>query len=294
VKPQIFTGIQSLKEALAPYRLIGKTIGFVPTMGALHAGHARLLEVARESSDVVVTSIFVNPIQFDRKEDYERYGRCLEDDLRTCEDAGVDLVFAPDISEMYPDGASTFVEVHGLSDHFCGSSRPGHFRGVTTVVSKLFHIVGPDLAYFGEKDAQQLAIIQRMVRDLDFPIRIVPVSTVREPDGLALSSRNIRLSVDERKLAPKLYGALSAVAAALSGGERSAKAALSVGRRILDIPGISTDYFDLADPDTMQPVATIRDPVRVMGAIWIGGTRLIDNLLVPFLGGADATRTVGQ
>jgi pantoate--beta-alanine ligase len=257
-----------------------RDIGLVPTMGALHAGHARLIETARAQSGYVAVSIFVNPLQFNQREDYERYARTLPADLDLCQRGGVDLIFAPDASEMYPGEMATFVEVTGLTDHFCGASRPGHFRGVTTVVAKLFHIIQPQLAFFGEKDAQQLAVIARMVHDLDFPIRIVPVETVREPDGLALSSRNQRLSPEERRSAICLYPALLHVRNSIQAGERDAARILAAASPLLDIPLIRVDYFDLADPETLQPVKLVESPVRVLGAIFAGETRLIDNLLI--------------
>jgi pantoate--beta-alanine ligase len=249
-------------------------------MGALHDGHARLIETARSQSDVVVVSIFVNPLQFDRRDDYERYARTFDADVSICERLSADLVFAPGNEEMYPGEMAAVVEVPGLTQHFCGASRPGHFRGVATVVSKLFHIVEPQLAFFGEKDAQQLAVIERMVRDLNFPIRIVAVETVREPHGLALSSRNQRLTPEQRGNATCLYRALSRARDLIVAGERDASRVVAGARSFLDIPGIRVDYFDLADPATMTPVRTISGPVRAMGAIFAGETRLIDNLII--------------
>ena len=275
----VFHAIAGIRQALAASRADGKRIGFVPTMGALHAGHAQLLEQGRQNCDVLVASIFVNPLQFDRREDYELYARTLPRDLELCGKTGVDMVFAPDQGEMYGSGVATFVEVSGLGDHYCGRSRPGHFRGVATVVAKLFHIIEPRAAWFGEKDAQQLAIIRRMVADLNFPIAIVGVETVREEDGLALSSRNVRLSPEERRKAPAIYRALRAVEEAVESGETSAVSALARGLAILEQAGIAIDYFDLADPATMAPITQVRGPARAMAAAWLGRTRLIDNLL---------------
>ncbi len=256
-----------------------KTIGFVPTMGALHAGHARLIETAREQSGFVVVSIFVNAPQFNQREDFERYARTLPADLALCSEAGADLVFAPSNEEMYPERLETSVDVEGVSAHFCGASRPGHFRAVATVVTKLFGIVGPELAFFGEKDAQQLAVIMRMVRDLNVPVRIVPVATVREADGLAMSSRNGRLSAAERAVAVCLIEALRDAEEQIRAGARGAREVLERSGRVLKRPGVEVDYFDVADPVTMHPVEEIRGPVRVMGAIFVGSTRLIDNLM---------------
>jgi pantoate--beta-alanine ligase len=277
---KIETTIAGIRKALEPRRSLG-LLGFVPTMGALHAGHARLIEVARENSATVVVSIFVNPLQFDDPKDYDRYQRNLDADVELAAKHGADLVFAPCAAEMYPETAQTFVEVQGLTDHFCGAARPGHFRGVTTVVSKLFHIVQPDLASFGEKDAQQLAVIQTMVLDLNFPLKVVPVPTVREPDGLAMSSRNSRLNEEERVTAVCLYEALTRARELILAGEPDSRQILAQARAILNQPGVEVEYFDLADPKTMRPVTSATPPVRVMGAIRIGATRLIDNLSCP-------------
>lgn len=271
--------IEAARRFLDPFRARGMTIGFVPTMGALHAGHRKLIDTARQQCDLVVVSIFVNPLQFDRNDDFERYARQLPEDLAVCEDARADLVFAPSVSEMYPSALHTSVDVDGITRRFCGASRPGHFRGVTTVVAKLFHIVQPSSAFFGEKDAQQLAAIETMVRDLNFAIRIIPVETVREPDGLALSSRNARLSPEERAIAPCLHLALREAKRSVESGIRDARAILDPAARILRQAGVRVDYLDLADPQTFQPVAGVTGPVRALGAIWIGSTRLIDNLL---------------
>ena len=248
-------------------------------MGNLHAGHARLIETARGECDVVAVSIFVNPIQFDRLEDYERYGRTVKADVALCSRSGADLIFVPAVEEMYPKPNQTSVDVQGVTDYFCGGSRPGHFRGVTTVVTKLFHIIQPQLAFFGQKDAQQLAAIQRMVDDLNFPVRIVPVETVREQDGLAMSSRNTRLNPEERQLAVCLYRALQRVRELIESGVRDLSSILARPLALLDQPGIRIDYFGLADPVTMSPVGRIDGPALAMGAIWIGETRLIDNIM---------------
>lgn len=262
-------------------RQAGRTIAFVPTMGALHQGHARLIERAREESGALVVSIFVNPLQFDRKDDLDRYPRTLEADLRTCEELGVDLVFAPTADEMYPAPPLCTVEVKRITDRLCGAFRPGHFAGVATVVTKLFQIVQPHAAYFGEKDAQQLAVIRRMVLDLNMPIDIRGVPTVREPDGLALSSRNARLSPQERKRAIALYNALREAERAIAAGERDARAVERVAAETIPKDeSLRLEYLEVVDPLELQPMQRIDGPVLVAGALWVGTTRLIDNVTV--------------
>jgi pantoate--beta-alanine ligase len=249
-------------------------------MGALHAGHGALLDEARARCSIVVASIFVNPIQFNQKSDYELYPRVPGDDLAFCEQHGVDRVFAPSESEMYPAPQRAFVDVEGVSEHLCGRNRPGHFRGVATVVTKLFQILRPDLAFFGEKDYQQLAVVRRLVCDLNMPLQIVGVPTVREPDGLARSSRNRRLTPAGRAAAPQLYQALLAARQLIVAGERNpAEIKSAVAHFIGNTPEIRLEYFDLVDPDTIQPVAIVNAPVRAALAAWIGETRLIDNVL---------------
>ncbi len=272
--------ISEVRARVADARRPGSTVGLVPTMGALHAGHGALIEKARAESGFVVVSVFVNPIQFDRKDDYERYARTLPEDLAFSLARGADLVFAPPVEEMYPAAQHTTVEVAVLSEHLCGRFRPGHFRGVATVVAKLFLIVQPDRAYFGEKDAQQLAIVRRMAADLNFPVEIVPVPTVREPDGLALSSRNQRLSPEERAEAPVLFRALEAIRREVEGGCRAPDRARQAGLAVLsEAAGIRVEYLEIVDPREMQPVSEISGPVLAAGAVWLGGTRLIDNVL---------------
>jgi pantoate--beta-alanine ligase len=249
-------------------------------MGALHAGHGVLIERARAQSDLLVVTVFVNPIQFDRPEDYERYARDPEADLAFCAARNVDVVFAPEVRSMYPEPPATFIEAPDLSRHLCGAFRPGHFRGVATVVAKLFGIVQPDTAYFGEKDAQQLAIIERMVLDLNFPVRIIPVPTVREPDGLAISSRNRRLTPEERRAAPVLFRALTQGQEAIAGGARDAEV---IKRKALEVlqsePSVRVEYLEVVDVRTVQPVGRISGDVRLAAAVWLGSTRLIDNVL---------------
>jgi len=272
--------IEETRRAVTERRRARATIGLAPTMGALHAGHAALVECARRGSDFVVVTIFVNPTQFNRPDDYRRYPRTLERDLDFCERLGVDLVFAPSEEEMYPRAPYTSVEVSRVSEHLCGAFRPGHFRGVATVVAKLFNIVPADHAYFGEKDAQQLALIRRLAADLNFPIRIVAVPTVREADGLALSSRHALLTPEERRAAPVLYRALREAARLIDAGEARAAAAREAALAVLGRePLARVEYLDVVDPEEMQPVEQITGPVRVAGAAWLGPTRLIDNLL---------------
>src|SRR5687767_13929316 len=278
--PQLLDSIAQLRDSLAGARRDGMRIGLVPTMGALHAGHARLIEYARRDCERVVVSVFVNPLQFDRKEDLDRYPRMLQADLDMCGRLGVDIVFAPTAAEMYPREPSCVVEVGRVADHLCGKFRPGHFRGVATVVMNLFQIVQPDLAYFGEKDAHQLAVIRHLVRDLNVPVRIEGVPTVREADGLALSSRNQRLARDERKLAPCLYQALCEASRQISTGAREAEAVKrAAGARIPKDDRLRLEYLEVVDPENVQPVERIDGPVLVAGALWVGSTRLIDNVL---------------
>lgn len=254
-------------------------LGLVPTMGALHAGHASLIERAAQECAQVVVSVFVNPLQFDRVEDLETYPRALETDLALCQALGVNLVFAPPATEMYPEAPTTTVEPGRLALHLCGAHRPGHFRGVATVVTKLLQIVQPDRAYFGEKDAQQLAIIRRLVSDLNIPVEVVGVPTVREADGLALSSRNRRLSPEGRVKGAALYRALDTARREIAGGNRDPD---SVRRRALENisqeADVTIEYVEIVDSRDMQPVAQIDREVIVAGALWVGPVRLIDNV----------------
>lgn len=275
---ELVAEIAALRILLAPQRTAGKTVGLVPTMGALHAGHRRLLEIARAETDLVVASIFVNPTQFNRAEDLEHYPRTLDQDLEVCRAAGVDLVFAPSPAEMYPQEPRTWVDVPALAEHLCGPGRPGHFRGVATAVMKLFQIVQPDRAYFGEKDAQQLAIIRCMVKDLDVPVTIMPVPTVREPDGLAMSSRNRHLTPEERQRAIVLSQALFAARDLVLRGERSTETIRITVAPLFD--PVQLEYFSIVDPETLNPIERIEGSVLIAGAIWLGSTRLIDNLTV--------------
>jgi len=279
MSPEVARTVARVRAWRDDRRRAGHRVGLVPTMGALHEGHARLIETARRRGDHVAVSIFVNPLQFDRKDDLERYPRTPDADLRICADLGVDLVFAPAVEEMYPVEPRCSVTVKRLADGLCGRFRPGHFDGVATVVTKLFDIVQPEAAYFGEKDAQQLAVVRRMVLDLNIPVEIAGVATVREDDGLAVSSRNVRLSADERSKAPALYRALREAERAIAGGERDARA---VERRAAAVipsdASLRLEYLEAVDPVELQRVDTIAGSVLLAGALWVGNTRLIDNI----------------
>jgi pantoate--beta-alanine ligase len=277
----LLTTIAETRSACARIRAEGKTLGLVPTMGALHQGHLSLVQAAQASCDVVAVSIFVNPTQFGPKEDFAGYPRKLEQDCETLESAGVDLVFAPSAGEMYPAGASTFVEVTGLSDRLDGASRPGHFRGVATVVTKLLHIFAPDHAFFGQKDAAQVAILRKMVRDLLFPVELDVCPTVREKDGLALSSRNSYLSAEQRRQALVLSRALLAVEREAKAGDHESGKLIAIALRILaEEPGVEVDYCRVVDPDTLEDIPDVGRGALVAVAARVGSTRLIDNLLL--------------
>jgi pantoate--beta-alanine ligase len=278
----VVTTIAEVRGAVAAARARGLRIGFVPTMGALHEGHAALLRAAKAASDFVVVSIFVNPTQFGPKEDFAKYPRTLEADRKLCADAGADLIFAPAVEEMYPANSLTFVEVGKLGDHLCGASRPGHFRGVCTVVLKLFNIVRPDAAHFGAKDYQQARVLSQMVRDLNVPVEMRVEPTVREPDGLALSSRNRYLTPAERAVAPRIYQALQAVRAKARAGETDAAELEAALRADLEaIPGARVDYASVVGAEALQPLAALDRPAVAAVAVFLGATRLIDNLLLP-------------
>jgi len=270
----------SLRDLIRKARSSGKTIGFVPTMGAIHEGHLTLVRRAREESGYVVVSIFVNPLQFGPGEDYQRYPRRLPEDARLLEQAGVDLLYTPDTSQFYPSDFATSVEVAGVSDGGEGAIRPGHFRGVATVVAKLFLQVSPDLAYFGRKDLQQVAVLRRMVRDLDFPIRLVAVETVREPDGLAMSSRNASLAPFERQQAAALSRALFAARDQAARGETDREALERQTRAELEKSGLAVDYVEVVDGATMRQTARVEPGSTMAAAVRVGKTRLIDNVLL--------------
>lgn len=273
------TTITGLRAALKAARHAGKSIAFVPTMGNLHQGHITLIQQARQRADVVVASIFVNPTQFGANEDFDKYPRTLAADSALLAEAHCDLLFAPEAREMYPDGRqqSTSVSVSGITDMLCGRSRPGHFAGVATVVSKLFNIVQPDMALFGEKDYQQLAVIRRLTQELCFPIDIIGVATVRADDGLALSSRNGFLSADERKQAPLLYQCLSNLRQAIVNGQRDYAQLAAAGLTHLEKCGFAPDYLDIRRQD-LEPAGADDRELVILVAARLGGTRLIDNL----------------
>jgi pantoate--beta-alanine ligase len=270
----------------AAARAAGRRIGLVPTMGAFHAGHHALMRAAREACDEVVVSLFVNPAQFDEASDLAAYPRSEEQDAAEAAGLGVDVLFAPSPEEVYPEGFATSVRVAGLSDVLEGAERgPGHFAGVCTVVAKLFNVVAPDVAYFGQKDAQQVAVLRRMVADLDVPVALEIVPTVREPDGLALSSRNVRLDAGERGRAVALSRGLRAAEAAIGEGERDAARLRAAALSAMAPHGVEPEYLALVDPDSFQPVHTVNGRVLVAVAARVGSTRLIDNALVQTEGG---------
>ena len=279
---KIVSTIPEMRTSSRQARSQAMRIGLVPTMGALHEGHLMLVRAARRNSDLVVASIFVNPTQFGPNEDYARYPRNLKEDCALLEREGVDIVFAPPVEEMYPAGPdTTWVVVEAMSNRLCGRSRPGHFRGVTTVVSKLFHIVEADLAFFGQKDAAQVAIIRRMVRDLNMPVRIEVCPIVREADGLALSSRNAYLDQDQRKAALTLYRSLHRARERFDQGERETTTLIAAANtEFVSAPGVRLDYFEIVDPDTLEPEPMIRKQALAAVAAFVGSTRLIDNILL--------------
>ncbi|MGI6711983.1 MAG: pantoate--beta-alanine ligase [Bacillota bacterium] len=258
-----------------------KRVGLVPTMGYLHQGHLALMQEARKNCDLVIVSIFVNPMQFGQGEDYEVYPRDLAKDAQLAESVGVDVIFAPSTADMYPKNYHTFVDIELLTDHLCGLSRPGHFKGVATVVTKLFNITQPDIAYFGQKDAQQVIVIKRMVADLNMPVDVVCVPTVREEDGLAMSSRNVYLNEEERQQAPVLYRSLKEAQALVEQGERNA---LIIKNRIKEIISQASlaciDYVEIVDEITVQPVDKLEGKILIALAVRFGQTRLIDNILL--------------
>lgn len=276
---QVIRDREALVEALAALRAEGARIAFVPTMGALHTGHIALIEAAKRPGTKVVASIFVNPKQFGANEDLSRYPRRELADIRMLTEAGCDLLWLPSVEVMYPHGHATTIRVDGVSEGLEGGSRPGHFDGVATVVAKLFHQVGPDAAYFGEKDFQQLAVIRRMVADLDFPIEIVGVPTQRDDDGLALSSRNIYLDEEQRAKAVALPRALGVAARAIGRGEDVATV-LADARATLTAAGFEVDYVELADAESLAPDPAADRPRRLLAAARMGSTRLIDNIAI--------------
>ena len=279
---KIIKKIAEMQKIANDLRQQGKSIGFVPTMGYLHEGHLSLMKYARKENDVVVISIFVNPIQFAPGEDYERYPRDEEGDIRKAKEAGVDIVFIPDVKDMYSDNYSTYVEEKVLSAGLCGARRPGHFKGVTTIVAKLFNIVKPHRAYFGKKDYQQLRVIERMARDLNFDIEIIGCPIVREPDGLAMSSRNVYLNQEERKSALCLYKSLLLAQNMIKKGERNpAIIRKTMEEFILKHPHVKKiDYIEIVDRYTLQPVDKLTGNELIALAVFVGPARLIDNMEV--------------
>ena len=270
--------IKEVRDLVNEWKRSGETIALVPTMGYLHNGHASLIKRAKEENSKVVVSIFVNPIQFGPSEDLESYPRDLERDSEVCREVGADLIFNPDPSEMYLKTFDSYVEVNGITDGLCGAKRPGHFRGVTTVVSKLFNIVNPDRAYFGEKDAQQLAVIKKMVEDLNFNVEIVGCPIVREADGLALSSRNTYLNEEERKAALILNKSLMACKTSIENGVESVEKLKNAMRTLIESEKMAKiDYIEIVDSKTLDPVEKVEKDVLVAIAVYIGKTRLIDN-----------------
>ncbi len=274
--------LQTLKETKEIIRKIkkeGKSIGFVPTMGYLHQGHVSLIHQARQENDFVVVSIFVNPTQFGPNEDFEKYPRDLDRDAMLCKEAGTDLIFHPEASLIYPDNYMTYVDVNQITEKLCGASRPGHFRGVTTIVNKLFNIVEADRAYFGQKDAQQVAVIQKMVEDLNMNIEIIPCPIVREADGLAMSSRNVYLNQEERKAALVLSRSLFNARNAVSSGLKDAAALKAeIISTIASEPLTNIDYVEVVDARTLRDIEKLQGEILIALAVKIGKTRLIDNI----------------
>jgi pantoate--beta-alanine ligase len=273
--------IAAMKSACRRAQLNGKTLGFVPTMGALHDGHLSLVRASKAGCDVTAVSIFVNPLQFGPSEDLAKYPRTLERDAHLLAELGVDLLFVPSAHEMYPGGAKTYVLLEELSDKLDGASRPGHFRGVATVVMKLFEIVRPDFAFFGQKDAAQVAVLRKMASDLNLDVELVVCPIVREADGLAMSSRNAYLNGEQRHQALVLQRSLIRVQAAANAGERDAAKLIEIGKQVIaEEPAARLDYFAIVDPHTLDPVAEISRCALVAVAAWVGTTRLIDNVLL--------------
>jgi pantoate--beta-alanine ligase len=278
---QIVKSVAEMQRMCSELRTRGSVLGFVPTMGALHEGHLSLVRRARSECEAVVVSIFVNPLQFAPGEDLARYPRTFEEDCSRLEAEGVEVLFAPEVAEMYPDGSMTTVTVAGIGDRLDGASRPGHFTGVATVVAKLFHVVGPNRAYFGQKDAAQLAVLRQMVRDLNFDVELVGCAVVRDADGLALSSRNKYLTAEEREHVLVLHEALLRMEQMIAEGERRSDVVIRSGMTILQAaPGVQVDYLAVVDANSLLPVASVATGSLAAIAVYVGRTRLIDNFLV--------------
>jgi pantoate--beta-alanine ligase len=277
---QIVKSFLKMHHICRELRRENRGLGFVPTMGALHQGHLSLVRQAHAECGVVAASIFVNPLQFGPGEDFARYPRTFEDDCRQLEAEGVEILFAPEVVEMYPDGARTTITVSDIGDRLDGASRPGHFTGVATVVAKLFHVVNPERAYFGQKDAAQLAVLRQMIRDLNFDVELVACAIVRDEDGLALSSRNQYLSVTERDHALVLHRALLRIEQMIAEGERTSAVLIAGGMEVLlAVPEVRKDYLVIVDPDSLLPVTSVETGTLVAIAAYVGQTRLIDNFL---------------
>ncbi|MBV8050515.1 MAG: pantoate--beta-alanine ligase [Acidobacteriaceae bacterium] len=278
---KVRTTVDGMRAAARVARLGGLRVGLVPTMGALHEGHLSLVRAAKAQCEAVVVSIFVNPLQFGPHEDLAKYPRNFDRDCDLLRKEDVDFVFAPAVEELYPEKAITYVTVEGMSEKLCGRSRPGHFRGVTTVAAKLFNIVQPHMAFFGQKDAAQVAVIRRMMRDLNFPVEIIACPIVREPDRLAMSSRNAYLNPQERKSSLVLYRALQAVEERFRKGERNADALARSGKQLVaQEPGVKLDYLEIVDPDSLEPIDQVNRIALAATAAYVGTTRLIDNVLL--------------
>jgi pantoate--beta-alanine ligase len=278
---EVVETIEKTKKIIAKAKAAGKKIGFVPTMGALHEGHFSLIKAARQQCNFVVASIFVNPAQFGPGEDLDKYPRLFDADIKACKDLGVDVVFTPTVAQMYPQKNLTWVDVEKLTESLCGKSRPGHFRGVATVCAKLFNIIQPDIVFLGQKDAQQAIVLQRMVADLNMPLKIVVCPTVRETDGLAASSRNKYLSAAQRKDAALVYAALQEAELFIKAGRRKSSELISEMEKILKISGqIKIDYINIVDAQTLDNLDEVKGKVLLALAVKIGSTRLIDNIVI--------------
>lgn len=273
--------ISETRAAIAQARAQGKRIGFVPTMGYLHEGHLKLIDIAKQHSDFIVVSIFVNPTQFGPQEDFAAYPRDFERDRKLCEARGADLIFSPEVSEMYPERSLIIFQIEKLADRLCGAHRPGHFNGVVLVVSKLFNIVQPDIAVFGQKDAQQLIIIKRLVQDLNFPVKIIAAPTVREPDGLAMSSRNVYLSPEQRAQSTALYKSLQKAKALIESGERDAKKIIAEMEQLIATASeAKIDYIEIVGVRDLQSVERLDGQIVIALAVYFGKARLIDNIVL--------------
>lgn len=278
---KIIKKVDEASKAVRKRKEKGKSVGFVPTMGALHEGHLSLIRRARSENGFVVVSIFVNPAQFGPKEDLKRYPKPVKNDISLCKKEGVDLIFYPEVKQMYPEGYKTYIEVKELSDLLCGKPRPGHFKGVATVVTKLFNIIQPDTAYFGQKDGQQAAVIKKMASDLNMPVKIKVMPIVREKDGLAMSSRNVYLSTKERKDAVVLFNSLNLAKVLIKNGQMNTDTIILRMKQLIGKKkSAKIDYIDIVDPNTLKRIPKIKGSCFIVLAVWIGKTRLIDNIII--------------